>query len=101
MFCTARHDLIDPNQHADDHIRIFAVLVVINREPEVHAVIRDGYLDGNVFGSAKDGCAQFTRFLPHLAQLIDGLCMAPFGEANVLQRVFELVVGSEIFYLSK
>jgi len=68
---------------------------------EAHTIFKDGYADGNLWGDAKAGCAQFDKFLTHLAQLVDGLYNSPFGESNVLQRVFELVVASNIFYLSK
>jgi hypothetical protein len=101
IFRDARSYLLEPNKHADEHIRVFVILLIINRDTEVHAIFKNGYLDGNMWGDAKAGCAQFDRFLIHLAQLVDGLFNAPFGESNVTQRVFELVVGSKIFYLSK
>jgi len=96
-----REFLLDAARHPNHRIRIYAVLLIVNREPEAHAVFRDGYADGNYFGSAKEGRAQFERFLPHLAQLFDALFAAPYGEANSVQRITELVGGSELFYLSK
>jgi hypothetical protein len=103
MWGDARNYLLASAPHplADDEIKVFMVLIIINRDVEAHAVFKAGYSNGNLWGDAQAGCAQFDKFLGHLAQLVDGLYKSPFGEANVLQRVFELVVASKIFYLSK
>lgn len=101
LFCDARTFLLDPTIHADNNIKVFMILIIINRDVEVHAIFKDGYQDDNMWGDIKAGHAQFDRFLTHLAQLVDGLFNAPFGESNIIQRVSWLVVESKIFYLSK
>lgn len=100
LFCDARSFLLTA-PHANEHVRVFAVLLVLNREPEAQTVFKAGYTDGNVWGDAEAGRKRFERFLPHLAQLVEGVFQAPFGETNVVQLMFEMVVGAKIFYLSK
>ena len=99
MFCDARKFLLADG--ADDHIKVFMILMIINRDCESHAILKDGYLDGSLWGDEMAGQAHFERFLDPLAQLVDGLFNAPFGEANVINRVFEFVVGAKIQYLCK
>lgn len=101
MYRDARDYLLNADKHADRHVCIFMVMTIVNHDTETHAVFRDGYADGNFFGTAAQGYAQFQRWLPHLAQLVEGMKMASVGEANVLHAVFEFVVACEYYYLSK
>lgn len=101
MFCDARNFLLSDNGHGQCQIKVFMILMIVNRDSESHAIIKDGYLNGSLWGDEKAGQAHFERFLEPLALLVDGLFNAPFGEANVISRIFEFVVGAKIQYLCK
>ncbi len=88
--------------HASDRIKVFNVLLILNREPEAVEVFKAGYIadhKGNLFG--KTYATHLDVFLFHLRALVHNTFTFPFGEPNVVDVVHKFVAYAEQIYLQK
>ena len=84
---------------ADAQIKLFYILLIINHEPETHAIIKAGVTSDNMWGKQWD--AHFKVFVKELDTFVKETFNTRFGETDILQRVEYFNVTCEILYLSK
>lgn len=90
------------NPNASNNVKVFNILLILNREPETIEIFKTGYVidhPGNLFGS---NChAHLDNFLSHLKLLLYNTFRVSFGETNVVDIIHQVVIDAEFIYLSK
>lgn len=84
--------------HADVRIKVFFILVILNKDTDAQIVMRKGYKQNNMWGET--AISHFNQFLKRLQELVDNTFCSPFSEVNTPAIVRSFVVRAEQLYLS-
>jgi hypothetical protein len=96
-------EFLTTNPNADNRLKIYYILMVINREVEAKDFIRTAYIAnhrGNMWGE-RNYVAHFERFTRHLSELVENASTSTFGAGNIIEFVRSFVLCAEQLYMTK
>lgn len=86
-------------EKADTLIKLFNVLLMLNRETELQDLVRNAYdRERNLWGAACN--EHFDNFLRHLYQMVEATLNWPYNERNIVLVVRNFVYGAQSHYMN-
>ena len=95
--CAAR--FLKHPEKADCIVKLFNVLLMLNRETELQDLVRNAYnRETNLWGASCN--EHFDNFLRHLYQMVEATLNWPYNERNIVQVVRNFVYGAQSHYMN-
>jgi len=87
------------SEMADTDLKIFNVLMMLNREPELQDIVRSGFDMKSAYNLWGDECIyHFDAFLAHLNGMVEATLNWNYNETNIVDVVRNFVQAARLHY---
>lgn len=88
------------SEQADVNIKVFNILMMLNREPELQDIIRSGFDVESKYNLWGQECNyHFSAFLAHLHQMVEATLNWNYNELNIVDVVRNFVKAARSHYV--